>query len=287
MCKVLAEKGCEKVKKIKIIFWLLVFIIQPLPTSAIVFINQECVGINHININCRNYSNPVIYRQIIGNSYQNRPIEAVYLTPPSHNQTILATFAIHGFEDQYYGDGIILTHIAEQVIKYYSEQPELLKSTRLIIIPCVNPDGINASLSNNGFGRCNAQGIDINRDFDYNWDKIYTRCNKTGDTPFTTPEAQVLRDIVLKENPDIILDFHGWLDCCYSSDSELKSFFVNSLNLGEEKQALQGYKPMQGYFIGWASEYARAALIEYEYNDAYTLSTQTIQAFNCLIQNTY
>jgi hypothetical protein len=319
-------------KKIRIFLLVVILIIQPTVTSAAVYINQEYIDINHVNIDHCNYitledavaslgylppeeikidefipiraaaeqqgyfvrwdeenvyldnSEPLIFRQTISSSYQNRPIEAVYLTPPSYTQTILATFAVHGFEDQYYRDGVILTQIAEQVIKYYSDQPELLKFTRLIIIPCVNPDGVNAGVSNNGFGRCNAQGIDINRDFDHNWGKINNSRNKTGNQPFASPEAQVLRDIVLKENPDIVLDFHGWLDCCYSSDLELKNCFSSSLDLGSEKKALPGYKPMQGYFVGWASQYVRAALIEYKYKDADRLTTQTIQAFNNLIQ---
>jgi len=325
----LRGKGAENMKRF-IICFVIIMLIFVQPASAAIFINQECVDIEHVNINYCNYitledaensfgyspeginideyipiraaakqqgyfvrwdeenvylddSEPLIFRQVIGSSYQNRSIEAVYLTPPNYTQTILATFAVHGFEDQYYRDGVILTQIAEQVIKYYSDQPELLKFTRLIIVPCVNPDGVNAGVSNNGFGRCNAQGIDLNRDFDYNWGKINTSRNKTGNQPFTSPEAQVLRDIVLKENPDIVLDFHGWLDCCYSSDIELKNCFVSSLSLGAEKKALPGYKPQQGYFVGWASQYARAALIEYKYKDADILSTQTIQAFNKLI----
>ncbi len=322
-------------KKIRIFLLVVILIIQPTVTSAAVYINQEYIDINHINIDHCNYitledavaslgylppdeainyvdeyipirsiaeeqgyfirwdeenvylddSEPLIFRQTIGSSYQDRPIEAVYLTPPAYDKTILTTFAVHGFEDQYYRDGVILTQIAEQVIKYFSDQPELLKFTRLIIIPCVNPDGVNTGISNNGFGRCNSQGIDINRDFDYNWGKINNSRNKTGNQPFTSPEAQVLRDIVLNENPDIVLDFHGWLDCCYSSDIELKNCFMSSLNLGAEKKALPRYKPQQGYFVGWASQYAKAALIEYKYKDADILTTQTIQAFNKLIQN--
>ncbi|MDD3040451.1 M14 family zinc carboxypeptidase [Bacteroides sp.] len=230
-------------------------------------------------------SKPSITRQIVGNSYQQRPIEAVYMTPPDYTKTILATFALHGFEDQYNNDGKILTQIAEQVIKQYSEQPELLKFARIIILPCVNPDGVYLGVSKNGFGRCNAQGIDINRDFDYNWGYINIPRFKTGEQPFATPEAQILRNLFLKEHPDVVLDFHGWLNCTYSNDPDLKYSFITNLNLGPEKKPLPGFNPMQGYFYGWVSQYSKAALIEYPYMDTSILTGQTIQVLNKIIQN--
>lgn len=229
-------------------------------------------------------TSPQITRQTIGQSHQNRPIEAIYLTPPSYSQTIMAVFALHGLEDHYYRDGAALVQIAETIIQHYSDHPELLKFTRLIIIPCVNPDGVYAGNSKDGFGRCNAQGIDINRDFDYNWGKINTARYKTGSTPFASVEAQALRDIVLNENPDIVLDFHGWLDCCYTNDPEIKNIFTDSLSLGVEKPAFPGFKPQQGYFYGWATQYARAALIEYPCKNSSVLANQTIQGLNQLCQ---
>lgn len=45
-------------------------------------------------------------------------------------------------------------------------QSENLHGCRLLIIPCANPDGIAEGTINDGFGRCNAYGIDLNRDFD-------------------------------------------------------------------------------------------------------------------------
>ena len=225
---------------------------------------------------------PQIERLTIGQSYQQRPIEAIYMTPPNFTKTILATFAVHGFEDHYAHDGIILTQVAKKIIDYYSENTELLHFTRIIIIPCVNPDGAYAGTTNNGFGRCNAQGIDINRDFDFNWGKINSSRYKTGEAPFASVEARILRDLVEKETPDIVLDFHGWLDCVYG-DPGLKTFF----NLGKEKPAFSQYKSMQGYFAGWATQYSRAALVEYKYASVDTLTTQTIQAINKIIKEDF
>lgn len=253
--------------------------LQPFIDHMSYYVQRAKDGI-YLNTNA-----PVITRQVIGYSYQQHPIEAVYMVPPDYKQTILITFALHGFEDQYNGDGELLVAIAQQVIKNYSDQPELLLFTRLIVIPCVNPDGVFFGVSKNSFGRCNAQGIDLNRDFDYNWAYISNSRYQTGTQAFTTPEAQILRDIVLKEKPDIVLDFHGWLNCCYSSDLELKNSIVSAFSLGQEKVAFPGYKPKQGYFFGWASQYAMAALIEYPFMDSSILTDQTMQVLNQLIQN--
>ena len=143
---------------------------------------------------------------------QERPIEAVIFSPPNYTKTILCVFAIHGFEDAYNNDGQQLVEIAEQLITRYSSQLEIINFTRLIIVPCANPDGVYAGVIKNGYGRCNAQGIDLNRDFDYNWSYIGVPRFQTGYKPFSAPESQILRDFVLIEKHDVVLDFHGWLN---------------------------------------------------------------------------
>lgn len=141
---------------------------------------------------------------------------------------MLLTFALHGFEGAWDKDGAALVQIGNDVIRAFSSHPQALRNTRLIIVPCVNPDGIQEGQTDNGFGRCNAQGIDINRDFDYQWEYSSNSRYRTGNTPFTTPEAQILRDLVLKEKPDIIIDFHGWLNCTYG-DAELSDYFNEAI----------------------------------------------------------
>ncbi len=212
-------------------------------------------------------SKPIIRRETIGYSTQDRNIEAVYLEPPKYNKTIIATFALHGFEGKYDYDGQALVQIAEKIIESVRLKPEVLNCTRIIIIPCSNPDGAYAGYTEEGFGRCNAEGIDLNRDFDYNWEFISEPRYLTGSVPFSATESQIIRDIILKEKPDIVLDFHGWLDCCYG-DSDLQNIFTEKLELGTPKPAdYTKYKPMQGYLIGWASQYARTALIEYKFTE--------------------
>jgi hypothetical protein len=200
--------------------------------------------------------------KIIGYSYQGSKIYSIVITPENYNNTMLLTFAMHGFEDAWNNDGAALVQIAYDVIKEFARNPEGLKSTRLIVVPCVNPDGTWHGQSGNGFGRCNAQEIDINRDFDYYWTPNYESKYRTGSVPFSTPEAQVLRSLVLQEKPDIIIDFHGWLNNTYG-DKELGEHFDKAFNIKHQGSANDNNIYLQRYFTGWASQYARTLIVEY------------------------
>jgi hypothetical protein len=175
---------------------------------------------------------------------------------------MLLTFAMHGFEDSWDNDGASLVQIASDVIKEFSSHPEELKTTRLIVVPCVNPDGTWHGRTANGFGRCNGQGIDINRDFDYHWEFCNDSRYHTGNTPFATPEAQSLSNLVLKEKPDIVIDFHGWLGCTYG-DTELGDYFNKAFSIEHQGTTLKDNVYMQQFFTGWASQFARAVMVEY------------------------
>jgi len=200
--------------------------------------------------------------KIVGYSYLGAPIERYEITPRSYNKTMLLTFAMHGYEDGWDKDGKAIVQIAQDVIKQFSESPQELKETRLIVIPCVNPDGISDGWSSGDFGRCNAQGIDINRDFDYHWQFSSETRYRTGSAPFTTPEARVLRAVVMKEQPDIIIDFHGWLNCTYG-DIAITDYFDKAFATQRIKPNPSDNSYMAQFFTGWSSQYARSALVEY------------------------
>lgn len=200
--------------------------------------------------------------KIVGYSYLGAPIKRYEIAPRSYNKTLLLTFAMHGFEDGWDKDGAALVQIADDMIKEFSKNPEELKETRLIVIPCVNPDGLSNGLSSVDIGRCNAQGIDINRDFDYYWQFSSAARYHTGSAPFSTPEARVLRAVVMKEQPDMIIDFHGWLNCTYG-DIAITDYFNKAFGTQRIKPNPADNSYMAQFFTGWSSQYARSALVEY------------------------
>ena len=90
-----------------------------------------------------------------------------------------------------------------------------LAKVEIKIIPLLNPGGYDR------FRRQNPQGVDLNRQGDYQWQQFQGRDgNKNGvwdpgdydwkgTAPFTEPEARIYRRIVAKPTLYCLLDFHG------------------------------------------------------------------------------
>lgn len=199
---------------------------------------------------------------IVGFSSKGNVIQAVTISPPKYKRTILMTFAMHGFDDSWDYDGASLVQIANDIIGYFAENPADLHNTRLIILPCVNPDGLLRSYNDSVAGRCNGQGIDINRDFDYQWTYCGETQYHTGDKPFSTPEANLLKDLVLNEQPDLVIDFHGWMNAVYG-DEQIGQYFSDSLAIASHGLNNVANADLPKTFIGWAEQHTRAVLVEY------------------------
>ncbi|MDE5974412.1 MAG: hypothetical protein K2G73_07060, partial [Eubacterium sp.] len=144
-----------------------------------------------------------VKKEIFGKSVQGRNLEAFIITPSNgkFTKTFFMTFAIHGFEDSYSRDGQLLTAEGNKLVEYYAKNPKMLKNYRLVIVPCLNPDGTIAGVNNQracstAFGRCTAKHVDMNRDF----------------VSFQAIESRYLKDFLNKYRPDVFTDFHGWLD---------------------------------------------------------------------------
>ena len=139
-------------------------------------------------------------------------------------QSILMVFGVHGFEDAFDRDGEVLAMIAERMIAHYTENVEELRSFCLYLIPSANPDGLQEGTLIEGFGRCNANGIDINRDFSVDWSRMTNSRNRTGKKPFSTAEARAIRDLVLSLKPDYAMDVHGWCELSFGNGKMAKIF---------------------------------------------------------------
>ena len=50
-----------------------------------------------------------------------------------------------------------------------SSETDFPENCSVYIVPCANPDGLYDGTSNVSFGRLNAEGLDINRDFPEGW----------------------------------------------------------------------------------------------------------------------
>ena len=103
---------------------------------------------------------------------------------------ILVVGVVHGDEPQ--GDYLIR--------KYYKETPD----TKLIMIPCLNPDGMQKN------SRTNSNGVDLNRNFpSQNWIEAEKNEYYGGKEPASEIETRFLMNVVEKYTPKAILTLHS------------------------------------------------------------------------------
>lgn len=161
---------------------------------------------------------------VYGTSEMGKELVCHVIGDENAERSLLMIFGVHGFEDDYPRDGQVLRLIAEEVIAHYEAAPDTLADCCLYVVPSANPDGLLDGKTQNGFGRCNAKGLDINRDFPVNWKKRTDDRNKTGDEPFSTAEARAIRSLVEQVTPTWAMDVHGWINASYGDGAMARTF---------------------------------------------------------------
>lgn len=193
------------------------------------------------NVTCNSF--------VYGKSEMGRDLVCYSIYGENYDKTILLNFAIHGFEDEYDHDSYVLTETANELIEYYKNAADM-HNCRLLIIPCANPDGQIDGITNYGFGRCNAKGIDLNRDFDVNYQPYSSARNYT-QTAFSAAESRALRDLCNEYKPYVVIDFHGWENCTIG-DYEIASVFYDKMGLMLSHPFTS--TNATGYFSNWAHQ---------------------------------
>ncbi len=216
-----------------------------------------------------------------GESEMGRELVCHEIYKGSYDKTILLNFAIHGFEDEYDADGQVLVETANYLIEHYRNSEDL--NCRLLIVPCANPDGLMQGNTNNGFGRCNVNGIDLNRDFDVNYSPNTEEGRNYTPYAFSAAESRALRDLVNEYNPQIVLDFHGWLNYTIG-DSELAEVFYDEMNLSHHTSFTS--TNAKGYFANWAHSQGCLGLLV-EFKDTEIDYDKLINAINRFINDDY
>ena len=137
----------------------------------------------------------------------------------SGEEDILLIAGVHG------GYSWNTTELAYQLINHFERnEADLPDSVQLHIIPALNPDGLTATLgsyenisieqaraqseSRRILGRFNENKVDLNRNFDCNWEAESQWRNSVvsgGDSAFSEPEAATLRDYVNRINPSSVI----------------------------------------------------------------------------------
>lgn len=191
-----------------------------------------------------------VTEEVIGSSVQGREIRAY--TYGDGDTRLLFVGAIHG---GYEWNTVILMR---RLMSYLEENPdELPDNITLTIIPILNPDGVFEVMGTTGpftvadapptsqttGGRFNANNVDLNRNFDCNWQPTSQWRGQTvdaGTSAFSEPEARVLRDYVYRIQPTAGILFHSAANGVYGS-------YCNDGILPETRAIMNTYAQASGY----------------------------------------
>lgn len=97
-----------------------------------------------------------------------------------------------------HGDEKATVFLVEAFRECFLSEPGLVPPS--VAVPVVNPDGYEAG------SRYNASGVDINRNWEYNWQADSEE--PPGPCPWSEPETRALRDFILGLRPSKIVSLH-------------------------------------------------------------------------------
>ena len=194
--------------------------------------------IEHINELSNDYPEIVSEIEIIGESLEGRQILAIKLSDnpnvDENEPEVLYTGLHHAREPMSYMN---LFYYMYWLVENYNTDAlatSIINNRELWFVPCVNPDGLiyNQSIAPNGGGMqrknhretcsnnndsSNWDGIDLNRNYSYQWGYDNTGssgdgCYQTyrGTNSFSEPETQAVRDFVTSHNFKAALNYHSY-----------------------------------------------------------------------------
>ncbi len=212
---------------------------------------------------------PVVAYEVLGMSVEGRKIEAyTYGNGSTH---LLFVGGIHG---GYEWNSVLLAY---EFIDYLDENIEFVpEGLTVTIVPSANPDGVYKIVGkegrftladapidreNNASGRFNANGVDLNRNFDCKWKPESTwRGNivSAGTEAFSEPEARVIRDFVVANSPKAVVFWHSQSNAVYASECENGVLpetiqIMNAYSLASGYRSVESFDayPISGDAEGW------------------------------------
>lgn len=189
---------------------------------------------------------------VIGKSVEDREIIAYHYG--SGDKELLFIGGIHG------GYSWNTALVAYEMIDYLNENLEMIpENIKVTVIPVLNPDGLqliagayedlssdelsNISLDETIPGRFNANNVDLNRNFDCEWESTGTWQNRevdAGNEPFSEPESLAIKNYIESTKPSAVV---VW----YSSAGGVFTSSCRNGVLPETKDITDVYANASGY----------------------------------------
>jgi hypothetical protein len=209
---------------------------------------------------------PIPFREgpiVIGYSVEQRPLEVYrFGTGPSRRMIVAG---MHG------GNEYNTILLADLLIAFVTEHPQIIPpDVTLYILRNLNPDG--EARAHDVTGRTNAHGVDLNRNWDANWQKTWDRSKcwhytyvTAGTGPGSEPETQALMGFLLERPMDAIINYHSAALGIFPGGLPPEE---DTLRLAEAVAAVTTYPypPIDigctytGGFTDWADEHGMPAL---------------------------
>lgn len=221
---------------------------------------------------------------VYGQSGQGRDLTA-YRFGDGDN-VIVVGFAIHGYEDNWTGDGGALVYTAGKLMEQLDQQMQLVDDWgwSVYVLPCMNPDGLLDGYTNDGPGRCTTtylsggtlvtgRGIDMNRSFPTRWTAYSSDRNFNGSQPLASKESAALAKFVQDvkgSGSNVCIDTHGWMTQIITSNgySALWDVFHSKFPYNTYANCNNG----RGYFTAYTASLGYASCL-FEFPDGiYSMS---------------
>ena len=200
---------------------------------------------------------PQLRTGIAGYSAQGRKL--LRLSAGEGEKTLLMLGAHHGRE---YVTALFLMRLMEEHL--LRNDGELMRNTKLVILPMVNPDGVELSIHgewaaderilamprlNGTFAawKANANGVDLNRNYPCLWEQKRVIIEEpasemyNGKYPASEPEVRAVMKFTEELSPYLAVTMHTKGEEIYYGDSNTPELWEESFGCGERIAALSGY----------------------------------------------
>ncbi|MBQ8426453.1 MAG: hypothetical protein IJX16_01690 [Clostridia bacterium] len=151
--------------------------------------------------------------------------------------TLIVQYSIHARE-------YITTYLA---LKQITQFKRYGKVGTVYFIPMVNIDGVRICLDSKPLYKANANGVDLNVNFDARWGKGKDNVrykndqNFIGACPFSEPESKSLRDFTLSVAPDMTVSYHSKGEEIYYEFYQDKNIKKRDYSLAKTVADVTGY----------------------------------------------
>ncbi len=216
-----------------------------------------------INILLKRYN--FLEKRIISQSLLGREILILHIG--TKQKSIFFSAAYHGME---WLTSLVLLKFINDICERAKNSKKFLDffyKRGITICPCVNPDGVEISLVGASaaggykafvkstkkakFWQANARGVDINHNFDAQWEDLHKREQMSGikgpdstryggDKPESEPETRAITKLCREMNFDYAVAFHSQGEEIYWNYGEKVP--VKSREIAEKMAKISGYK---------------------------------------------